>query len=104
MAPATWNLLRRTPPLRHRLRPPLPLPRNRDRLRSRTRPKRSQPAVCRRTIPTRSRKLLPRLRNNKLSPIGERGRVLPELKKPPEVREAFLFAFDRVAGPPRPCC
>src|SRR5437016_5710476 len=95
MAPATWNSLPPTLPLRHRLRPPLPLPRNRDRLRSRIRPARNRPAVCHRTTLIRSRKLLLRLRNSQLSPIGERGRALPELKKPPEVWEAFLFIVSR---------
>src|SRR3982751_4699108 len=93
MAPAIWNsrhrILRLRPPLQ-RLLPLLHL-RRRSLLRSRIRLARSRLAACHRTIPTRSRKQPPRLRNNKLSPIGERGRALPELiRKPPE-REAFLF-------------
>src|SRR5437868_15244745 len=95
MTLATWKTIPLTPLLRLRLQPQLTLPRKRDRLRTPTRPARNRPAVCRRTTPIRSRKLLLRLRNNQLSPKGERGRALSELKKPPEVWEAFLFVVSR---------
>src|SRR4051812_19413412 len=93
MARGTWNSHRQALPLRRRLQPLLPLLhlQRHSLLLSRSRPKRSRPAVCRRTTPTRSQKQLLRLRNNCFSEGSAAGRSLNSKKSLPELGRLFLL-------------
>src|SRR3954467_15866610 len=98
MARGTWNSHRQGLPLRRRLQPLLPLLHlhRHSLLLSRTRPKRSRPAVCRRTTPTRSQKQLLRLRNNCFSEGSAAGSSLNSKKSLPELGRLFLLLGARI--------